>query len=271
MSTLRKTTLANSSNYGQKRKLSEIKFIVIHYTANDGDTDEANARYFQTPNRHASAHYFVDDDSITQSVHDDTVAWHCGGGLYNNALKQGGGSFYKQCTNKNSIGIEMCDTKRDKVHNISDQTRANTIELIVELMKKYNISIDNVIRHFDVTGKLCPLYFVEDSGAWLLFKDDIKKSLLQGQTPSSTPSTPAIQSTPSSTPSTPDNVPFKVKILADGLNIRVGAGTGFSKIGTITDHGVYTIVETNQSNTWGLLKSGRGWISLSSKYVKRLD
>ena len=63
-----KEYLANKNNYGGKRSTSNIKYIVIHYTGNDGDTDENNSKYFKNNIVKASAHYFVDDDSITQSV-----------------------------------------------------------------------------------------------------------------------------------------------------------------------------------------------------------
>lgn len=160
---VRKTELANKGNYGNVRDLSNIKYIVVHYTGNDGDTDEANANYFKGSNRHASAHYFVDDDSITQSVPDNYIAWHCGGSKY----------FHPNCRNANSIGVEMCDTQRNGKADLSKGTRANTIKLIKELMEKYNISINNVVRHYDVTHKCCPSYFVNDTNAWNRFKQDI--------------------------------------------------------------------------------------------------
>lgn len=147
-----KKALADKSNYGSKRTLP-IKYIVIHYTGNDGDTDENNGKYFQGVNRQASAHYFVDDDSITQSVPDDFVAWHCGAKTYKHRL----------CRNSNSIGIEICDdVKNGKIYP-SAQTITNVLELTVYLMKKYNIPKENVIRHYDVTGKLCPAYWVDDA------------------------------------------------------------------------------------------------------------
>ena len=57
---------ADSSNFYSGRGGNSIKYIVMHYTANDGDTDEGNAHYFQGAGRRASAHYFVDEDSVTQ-------------------------------------------------------------------------------------------------------------------------------------------------------------------------------------------------------------
>lgn len=150
-----KTNIANKSNYGKKRNLSSIKYIVIHYTSNDGDTDENNGKYFANNVVKTSAHYFVDDDSVTQSVPDDYVAWHCGGGLQGSS----GHTFHKKCTNTNSIGIEICDDVKNGVVYPSSKTIENALELTKTLMKKYNIPVSNVIRHHDVTGKLCPAYW----------------------------------------------------------------------------------------------------------------
>ena len=164
-----KTLLANRRNYGSKRSTSLIKHLVYHYTANDGDTYEANAKYFHNNVVKASAHRFVDDDSVTISVPDNYVAWHCGGGLQGSK----GHTYYKKCTNTNSIGIEMCDTIKNGKYEVSSKTRANAIALGKELIKKYGIKKDNVIRHFDVTGKNCPAYFVKDEEAWIKFRNEI--------------------------------------------------------------------------------------------------
>ena len=169
-----KNNIAHNSNYGSKRNTSTIKYIVIHYTANDGDTDEANANYFRTANRKSSAHYFVDDDSITRSVYDNYIAWSVGGSKYSDCSKTGGGKFYKICTNTNSISIELCDTKKDGKVFASEKTLNNAYDLVVKLMKQYDIDIDHVIRHFDVTGKKCPAYLVNDS-EWKKFKNEVMK------------------------------------------------------------------------------------------------
>lgn len=161
----RQTILAYRGNYGAKRKESDIKGLVLHYTSNDGDTDEGNAHYFQRPlEKKSSAHYFVDDDSATQSVPNDYIAWHCGtkGKYYHPFLR-----------NANTIGIEMCDTTKDGVHDLSTATRQNVIELARELISKYNIPYENVVRHYDITHKNCPAYFVADEQAWKQFKDEI--------------------------------------------------------------------------------------------------
>lgn len=157
-----KTLLANRKNYGNKRSLSTVKYIVIHYTVNDGDHDESNANYFNKNVVKASAHYFVDDDSYTKSVPLSYVAWSVGGKKYPNCVKTGGGKYYGKCTNSNSINIELCDTKRDGKIMASKQTIANTLALTKKLMKKYRVDKAHVIRHFDVTGKPCPAYWVDD-------------------------------------------------------------------------------------------------------------
>lgn len=144
-----KTSLANKANYGGTRSTANIKFLVIHYTANDGDTDESNAKYFRNNVTKTSAHYFVDDDSITQTVPDNYIAWHCGAKTY----KHG------SCRNTNSIGIEICDDVKDGVVYPSAKSIQNAVELTKMLMKKYNIPASNVIRHYDVTGKVCPAYW----------------------------------------------------------------------------------------------------------------
>lgn len=164
-----KTLIANRKNYGSKRNTSVIKYLVYHYTANDGDTDEANAKYFHNNVVKASAHRFVDDDSVTISVPDNYTAYHCGGGLQGSK----GHKFFKICTNTNSIGIEMCDTIRNGKYEVSAKTRANAIALGKEIVKKYGIKKENVIRHFDVTGKNCPAYFVKDEEAWKKFRNEI--------------------------------------------------------------------------------------------------
>ena len=156
MSYTLKTNLSHPKNYGGKRNKSVIKYIVIHYTGNDGDTDENNGKYFHNNRVGASAHIFVDSDSATLSVPLDHVAYAVGGNY-------GGGRLYRQCTNINSISIELCDDiKNGKVYP-HDRTIENALSLVNKLMREYNIPKDNVIRHYDVNGKKCPAYWVDDT------------------------------------------------------------------------------------------------------------
>ena len=167
--TAMKINLANRKNYGEKRSIEAIKYIALHYTANDGDSDEGNANYFHNHTVKASAHYFVDDDSITQSVPDDYVAWSVGGKLYTDHVSTGGGMLYGIAINNNTLNIEMCDTVKDGVIKASEATIENAIDLIRQKMKQYDIDIDHVIRHFDVNGKHCPAYLMDES-KWKKFK-----------------------------------------------------------------------------------------------------
>lgn len=162
-----KTNIANKQNYGGVRALNTIKYLVYHYTGNDGDTDEGNGKHFHNHIVKASAHYFVDDDSVTQSVPDNYIAYSVGG-----KCQSSHHPLYKVCTNSNSISIEMCDCFKNGKVEITDKTLDNAIELGRALMKKYNISLDRVIRHYDVNGKACPNCnnFLNDN-AWNAFKN----------------------------------------------------------------------------------------------------
>lgn len=147
------------------------KYIVIHYVG--GVSSAANnANYFYAADRSASANYFVDETSIWQVVEDFNAAWHCGDKIQDSSYHP----YYKICTNQNSIGIEMC-CKKDNYGNwyIEEDTIKNTIDLTKYLMEKYQISIDCVIRHRDVSGKVCPEPFVRNEALWIDFKDRLTK------------------------------------------------------------------------------------------------
>jgi N-acetylmuramoyl-L-alanine amidase len=169
-----KTNIANKANYGGKRNTNNIKYLVYHYTSNDGDHDESNAKYFHNNIVKASAHYFVDDDSVTQSVYDDYVAYSVGGKCQSNHHP-----LYKICTNSNSISIEMCDTVKNGVVSISEATLENAITLGRLLMQKYNIPLDRVIRHYDVNGKLCPnCNDLLNDKTWNAFKSRLNSAIV---------------------------------------------------------------------------------------------
>lgn len=148
---------ARRGNYtprqGQGR---EIRYIVVHYTANSGDTARNNLDYFARTKTGTSAHYFVDENEVCQSVQDTDVAWHCGSK----------NPRHPYCRNANSIGVEMCDS----VGAVPVATRARTAAFVRELMDKYGVPVQNVLRHYDVTGKRCPAPWVDDPEAWMDFK-----------------------------------------------------------------------------------------------------
>ena len=154
---------AHQSNYTKGRK-QEIEYIVVHNTANNGDTAQGNGSYFSQANRNASAHYFVDESSLVQSVQDKDTAWHCGAKNYKHA----------KCRNENSIGVEMCSEKDSNgQYYINQATQNNAAEVVKLLMKKYNVPLENVLRHYDVTGKSCPEPFVRSQELWLDFKQKL--------------------------------------------------------------------------------------------------
>lgn len=182
MSYVMKECWANPNNFGKQRNTSDIKYICIHYTANDGDSDESNGNYFKNGIRNASAHYFVDSDSVTRSVADNYIAWSVGGGKYSDCGKTGGGKYYGKCTNANSISIELCDNYKNGIVKATQETIDNAIALTKFLMVKYGVPASNVIRHFDVNGKHCPAYWM-DSTAW---ENEFHSKLTCGITTTST-------------------------------------------------------------------------------------
>ena len=163
-----------------------IDYIVIHYTA--GSTSRAgtaknNAVMFSDPVHYASADFIVDDETIVQYNPDvkNRFCWHCGDNKNPYSM---GGKFYGKCTNANSIGIEICSTNpnwtasdqaNSKKWSFTEKAVAKAVELTKYLMQTYNIPADRVIRHYDVSGKLCPgiIGWNEDSkdvSQWKAFK-----------------------------------------------------------------------------------------------------
>lgn len=172
MSCIYKAKIADRLNYGAERGAEGILYLVLHYTGNDGDTDEGNSRFFAEHVVQASAHYFVDDDSVTNTVPDNHIAWAVGGEKWSDCEKTGGGKLHGIATNANSISVELCDTKQDGTIMVSEATIANAVPLCRELMRRYGIPIERVVRHFDVTGKHCPAYFM-DEAKWAKFKEKL--------------------------------------------------------------------------------------------------
>lgn len=153
---------------------SRIKYIVIHYVGALGGA-KANCEYYGGGDRGASAHYYVDfDGSVWQCVEDQNIAWHCGARTY----------VHPECRNANSIGIELCVRKKDTSHlnaddkdwYFEDATVKAGAELTRMLMEKYGVPADHVIRHHDVTGKICPNPYVYNAGShtWAEFQKLIR-------------------------------------------------------------------------------------------------
>jgi N-acetylmuramoyl-L-alanine amidase len=138
-------------NYNITRRSSTIKYIVVHYTAGTGSAKN-NCIYFSNGNRNASAHYFIDDNSIYEYADPKAYAtWHCG---------DGNGKY--GITNQNSIGIEVVNTGGA----FSKAEIDRLAWLVQKLMKQFNIPAANVVRHYDASRKQCPLYYVKNGSAW---------------------------------------------------------------------------------------------------------
>lgn len=168
-----KEMLLTSHNRPHK-KIIKPKGVVVHWTANEaaGANAIANRNYFNTSVRACSAHYIVDDKTIISCIPDNEVAYHVGADKYTKvgqSLREG---IYSP--NFFLIGIEMC-VNSDGNFNL---TRKNTIELISSLFTRNNFSINNLYRHYDITGKSCPKMLVPQD-MWDKFRIDAQNQLIK--------------------------------------------------------------------------------------------
>ena len=169
--------LAQPSNMWPRYDTS-FDFIVLHYVG-AVSTAKNNAEYLhREPNLGWSAHFFVDETSIWQSVDFGHAAGHCGvdysGGKA--PFWNGKGTY---STNRRSIGIEMC-CKKDSNGNwyIEPETVMRTVALVKWLMQEFNIPIERVVRHYDVCWKNCPAPWVEHPEQWESFKKRISEDVI---------------------------------------------------------------------------------------------
>lgn len=146
---------AHSGNY-QPGRTQPIEYIVVHYTANKGDTAKNNVDYFARTVTGTSAHYFVDRNAVMQSVDEGDTAWHCGSDH----------PRHPYCRNSNSIGVEMCNS----VGGVPEAVRDRTAAFVRQKMAEYGIDVDHVLTHYLVTGKRCPAPWVDNPSEWETFK-----------------------------------------------------------------------------------------------------
>ena len=150
-----------AENHAPRTRTQEIKYIVLHYLG----VPNADNPYLYGGGY--GGHYNVTRAGKIYKAVDPRkgVVWHCGGGLQGD----GGHTFYGKCTNYNSIGIEcgVCaDTTAKDLSGDSylwyftKETQEAAAWLVAQLMREYGIDIDHVIRHYDVTGKICPNPYV---------------------------------------------------------------------------------------------------------------
>ena len=143
-------------------KLDELNDIVIHYVGNPGTTAQQNRNYFSNPDSEVSSHFVVGlEGEIIQCVPLDEM------------------SSATNWRNGDTISIEVCHP--DTTGQFNDITYASLVKLTAWLLQTYGLDENHIIRHYDVTGKLCPLYYVEHEEAWVQFKADVKQYVLAGQ------------------------------------------------------------------------------------------
>ncbi len=140
------------------RDIRRVKDIVIHYVGNPGSTAQANRDYFDSNKSTVSSHFVVGlQGEVIQCVPLDE--W----------------SSASNNRNKDTISIEVCHPTENGKFN--DITYSRVVELTAWLCDEFGLDEKDVIRHHDITGKLCPLYYVEHEDAWEQMRKDIKQEL----------------------------------------------------------------------------------------------
>lgn len=167
---------SHSGNYDDEAK-RDVSYIVMHYTGNDDDNAENNAKYFSNNDVDVSAHFFVDETRIHQSVELRDEAWHCGAKTY----------YHSKCRNANSFGIEMTTAGNYKISAKTIENSAYLCAYLCEMLGIKSSQVDTyVLRHYDVTHKKCPAQFVDNAKEWTAFKNKVKSILKLKETPKTT-------------------------------------------------------------------------------------
>ena len=139
-------------NYTRGRGGNPVNTVVVHYTGTNASAHN-NLLYFSRNKVGASAHYFIDrDGTLCQSVAESDTAWHAG----------------NWPVNQHSVGIEVVSAGED----FTEAQVSTLAALVQDLMARYGIPEGSVIRHYDVTGKLCPAPYV-DASKWAALKSRI--------------------------------------------------------------------------------------------------
>lgn len=140
------------------RKLEAVRGIVVHYVGNPGTSAQANRNYFANPSTVVCSHFVIGlEGEVIQCVPLDER------------------SAASNDRNRDTISIEVCHP--DESGKFNDATYASLVKLTAWLCSEFDLSASDVIRHHDVTGKMCPLYYVEHEDAWEAFRDDVALEL----------------------------------------------------------------------------------------------
>lgn len=167
-------------------KMLDVRAIVLHYTATPKASAKNERDYFNgtcvEQGRYASAHLFVDKKEALLIMPLTEVAYHANDrsckipGLRASAHYYLGGNA-NLCT----IGVEMCVEADGTIHA---DTITRTIQVVIELCKMYKLDAHDLLRHFDVTGKLCPAMWVDNPKSWNDFKLAVQEGLKAPVSPS---------------------------------------------------------------------------------------
>ena len=264
-------------------KRTQTTKIAVHYVGNPNTSALANRNYFENCkdiHKYVSSNYIVGlRGEVICCVPDEEIAY---------------------CTNQAnpySVSIEVCHPKSDGV--FADCTYVSLCELCAMLLKKYKLTVNDLIRHYDIvrtdgTRKQCPLHWVPTkyqseavaTARWNRFKQDVQTVMNGGKvtrnntvdiTEASIKNTKPNVSTSNSNTSTSTALPYKVKVKIDSLNVRADAGVNNKITCTIKKNEVYTIIEEKKVKnsdgsiaTWGRLKSKIGWLNVGDKYVTKI-
>lgn len=135
-------------------KLEEINDIVIHYVGNPGSTAQQNHDYYSSPESEVSSHFVIGlNGEIIQCV----------------PLNEK--SSASNWRNRDTISIEVCHP--DKTGKFTEKSYASLVKLTAWLIKQCGLDANHIIRHYDITGKECPLYFVQHEDKWEQFKENV--------------------------------------------------------------------------------------------------
>ena len=140
------------------KKLTAVKNIVIHYVGNPGTTAQNNRDFFDKSDTEVSSHFVVGlDGEIIQCV----------------PLNEK--SAASNWRNSDTISVEVCHPDESGVFNQASYN--SLIRLTAWLCHEFGLDEEDVIRHYDITGKMCPLYYAEHEDKWEDLKNDVKKEL----------------------------------------------------------------------------------------------
>ncbi|MEC1021444.1 peptidoglycan recognition protein family protein, partial [Bacillus paralicheniformis] len=153
-------------------KLAGVKGIVMHWTATPGASALNERNYFNgtciADKRFASSHYFVDRKEAQLIIPENEVAYHA------HDQNRCYVSFLKPNANTKAIGVEMCVEKNGQIHS---ETVQNAAEVVADLCRRYGLSTDKIVRHYDVTNKSCPAPWVRDSSQLAAFRKKVDSIL----------------------------------------------------------------------------------------------